>query len=182
MGVGVGVGGGQDVGAGGVDVGDASGFDLGGPQRKAIRGEQGLDIAAEVGGLSRVFAFHAGRLEAAPVGVEDLSVHDEVRQPFGGGLLEGVVQVGGLAGEDVDGLMEVAVAGEMPNALPCRVRWAVAGSRRSRRSPGPSRSVLWCPSWCRGPAFLAKQAGDVADEVTRDVEHGRIDDQRGALR
>ncbi|WP_285703264.1 hypothetical protein [Microtetraspora sp. NBRC 16547] len=50
------------------------------------------------------FAFHAGGLHAAAVGVEDFAVEDEVGDAVGG-VFQGFVQVGGLIGQDVDGLV-----------------------------------------------------------------------------
>jgi hypothetical protein len=56
-------------------------------------------------------AFGADDGEAAPVGVEDLAVQDGMGQPFGGGLVEGLVEVRCLGGQDVDAFVEVPVGG-----------------------------------------------------------------------
>lgn len=102
--------------AGGLDIDDSAGFDVAGPDRESVRFAQRLNVSAEVAGLPGEpgvdrFAFHTGGFGTAPVGVEDFAVQDQVGNAVVGGAVEGVVQVGGLVGEDVDGLVEVAVGG-----------------------------------------------------------------------
>jgi hypothetical protein len=75
-----------------------------------------LDVAAEVTGLSGVpgidlFAFDADGFRAAPVGVEDLPVQDQMRDAVLGGSGQGLVEVGSLLGEDVDGFVDIPVGG-----------------------------------------------------------------------
>lgn len=108
------MGGRQDVGERGLDVDGVTGLDVAGPDREAIGFEQSLDVAAEVVGLTRIpgvdlFALHAGGLEEAPVGVEDLAIQDQVWQAVGHGMVQSFTQVGRLGGEHVDRLVQVPV-------------------------------------------------------------------------
>jgi hypothetical protein len=133
----------QDVLAGGFDVVHVSGKDVGDPQRDAFRGDDRLDVAAEVVGLPGVpkinlFAFLGNGFDAEPVGVDDLAVEDEVGKAVGLGSVEGVMQVGRLGGEDVDDLVEAAVGGglgqawDRPNPRP---RFGMSTFSRNQMSP-----------------------------------------------
>ena len=115
---------------------DSAGFHLGGPDREAAGFEEGLDVPAEVMGLSGVpgvdlFAFHAGGLGAAPVGVEDLAVQDQMRDALIQGSLQGLVEVEGAVGEDVDDLVQVPVGGGLGDPE----RFAVPGDVRPVPEP-----------------------------------------------
>src|SRR5262249_53471377 len=176
------VGGGQYVLTGRFDVHDVAGFDVAGPDRKSVGFEESLDVAAEITGLPRIplvdrFAFHADGFHAAPVGVEDLAVQDQVPDAVGRGLLQGLVQVGGASGQDLDALVQVAVArgrrqsepqGVQPEVgLPPEPRQHEQGLVEAGQSPRTLRSAA-------GPPLGEQQPADEANQFTGDVEHGRI--------
>jgi hypothetical protein len=102
-----------------------------------------------------------------------------MRNPVLEGPPQGLMEVGSLVGEHVDGLVEVAVGGGLGDPE----RMAVAGDLRPvpeprdhehRLEPAGQRPAAF--SRPAGFTFLAQQSGDVADEFQRDVEHGRISD------
>src|SRR5699024_1277228 len=82
-----------------------------------VRGCQELDVAREVLGLARVPDFVAlavGSCDAVAAG--EGAVQDQVCPALLAAPLQGLVQVGGLVGQGVDGLVQVAVAGGLGNA------------------------------------------------------------------
>lgn len=181
---GVGVDGGQDVAAGGFDVGDSAGFDVAGPDGETVGFAQCLDVSPEVAGFAGEpgvdgFAFHAGGLDAAPIGVEDLAVEDEVGDAVGDGAVQCLVEAGGLAGQDVDDLVQVAVGGGLGEPE-CDAVQADVGlgaepgqGEQGLIEAGQAPGALRCAP---AAALPVEQAADIAEQFTGDVEHGRIGD------
>ena len=96
----------EHVFAGGGQVVGRAGFDLGDPQREAVRRRQRLDVAAVLVSLSGVprvdlGACDAGGLLAQPVAGKQLAVQDEVGGAGVVGALQGLVQVRAWAASTV---------------------------------------------------------------------------------
>ena len=100
----------QDVCAGGGQIVDGAGFDLGDPQRQAAGRRQRLEVAGVLVGLAGVpgvdgFALDADGLLGAAVGGDQGAVQDHIGQSLGVGAVQRLVQIGGLSRQDVDALV-----------------------------------------------------------------------------
>lgn len=108
---------GQSVNADRGDVGCGSGFDVGDPQRGAVRGRQKLDFAAE-----RLVLLAEPQVVAVLADVGEVvrfdprAVEDHVRHAPALTPVQDLVQVRSLVGEDVDALLQVAVSGGLGDA------------------------------------------------------------------
>src|SRR6202034_2222464 len=107
---------GQGVGAGGGDVVHRAWLNVGGPQRKAVRGEHRLDVAAVAVGLAGVPQVDDRALDAAgrflaPVAGDDRAVQDLVGKAVLPRSFQRLAQAGGLPGEHVDDLVSAAAGG-----------------------------------------------------------------------
>jgi hypothetical protein len=105
------------VDSGGAQVVDTAGLHLGDPQRGAVRGGHELDVPGEVPGLAgvpQVVALLRGSGDA--VAGDQGAVQDHVAQALPAAAVQDLVQVGGAIGQDIDPLVQVAVAGGLRDA------------------------------------------------------------------
>lgn len=110
-------------------------------------------------------------------------VQDDVAEPFGAASVECLVEVRGACGQDVDALMQVAVAGGLRDPrIPGQAVHAGAvaepaqhqhGLAEAAQRPGPARGA-------DAAAMGRQQPGQVLHHRARDVERGNMGDQREA--
>lgn len=170
----------EDVEAGGGDVGDAAGLDLGDPQRRAVGGGQELHVPAE--GLVLLteppvvaVLAHAGD----PVRFDQRAVEDHMGHAVLAAALQDFVQVGGSVGEDVDALVQVAVTGGLrdPSIVGQAVHAAALAEPAQHQHRLPERAQGTGPPRSADPAAVrGQQAGEELDGTARDVEHGGVGD------
>jgi Prokaryotic E2 family E len=146
--------GGQGVGAGGGDVVHGAGLGMGDPQREPVRGEDGLDVAAVTvrlaGGESGVFG------------------------PF-----QRFAQVRGLAGEDLDDLVQVPVGGGPRDAVIAGqgVRAGAVAEPAQHQHGLPEAGQRPAPRGCAAAAPLSgQQIRGELHQFPGDVERGTIGD------
>lgn len=104
--------GGQGVDAGGAQVVDGSGFDVGELQRSAVGGGYELDVPGEApgfAGVPQIVALLCASGDA--VAGDEGAVQYHVAHPLRAAAVQRFVQLGGRVGQDVNCLVEVAVAG-----------------------------------------------------------------------
>lgn len=126
-------------------------------------------------------AVHVGAGDV--VRFDERSVQDHVVDALGLALVQDLVQIRGLVREDVNSLVEIAVAGGLgdPGGAGRAVHAAALvepAQHHDRLAKRPQRTrALRCP---QGPAVRGEQLRDELHDVTWDVEHGNIGGQRKA--
>jgi len=117
------------------------------------------------------------------VRLDERPVQDDVADPLALTFLQDLVEIGCLGCEDVDGLVEVAVAGGLrdPGVAGQTVHAAALAEPAQHHDRLAERAqragALRCP---QRPAVGGEQTGKVFHDVARDVERGNIGDQREA--
>lgn len=176
----------EHVGTGRGEIVHRSGFDLGDEEGEPVRAHDPLDIAAVGLGFAGVpevdlLAFDAGGLLRAAIGGDDDSIQYEVEQAPLAGLFQGLVEVGGLAGEHGGALVDVAVGGGAGDVVVGGQAGGVGAVAEVAQDQdglvvaGQRPRVRAC---AQVAAVSAQEAGEVADEFHGDVECGTIGDQR----
>lgn len=105
----------------GGEIVGGTGFDVGCPQRGAVRRGEELYVAAEALVLAGVPGVDLGALDAwrcpgRAVGLDQGAVQDHVILPFLSVAFQHLVQVWGLGSQDIDAFVQVAVAGGLRDA------------------------------------------------------------------
>ena len=128
-----------------------------------------------------LFAFDSGGLFRAAVAGQDDSVQDQMAQCVFLGLLQGLVQVGGLVGQDGGAFVDVAVgsgAGDGVVGGQAGGVGAVAVVAQDEDGLVVAGQRPCVGAGAQSAAVGAQEAGQVADQFLGDVECGTTGDQR----
>jgi len=172
------------VSAGGGDVVHRARLGGRDPQREAVRGEHGLDVAAmavRLAGVPQVddLAFYADSWFFAPVTGDDLPVQDHMRKALVFGPFQRFAQVRSLFGEYGDHFVHIPVGGGPRDAVVTgrRVRGGAVAEPAHPQHSLPKAGQR--PAAARGaapPPLGEQQRRDELHQFPGDVKRGTIGD------